>query len=231
MKYKTCASIAEKTPHKIKQVLKIALKKSDYAEVRFDFLKTEQIPETLEIIKKDLSKIVCTLRPKTEGGRFSGNEKERIAILKLIAEYNPFLLDVEFNTLKRNSSLAKYLKSTKTKLLVSWHDFKKTPSSAELKKKMNQMSKFSSNVKIVSTAKSTDDSTRMLELYSKKGKNNLISFAMGDFGRISRILCLYLGSPYTYVSLGKAVAPGQFSVDEIKKITNLKKINKLQLRV
>ena len=223
MKYKTCVSIAEKTPYKIKQTLKIALKKSEYAEVRFDFLKIEQIPETIEIIKKDLNKIVCTLRPKTEGGKFSGNEKERIAILKLIAEYNPFLLDVEFNTLKRNSSLVRYLKSTKTKLLVSWHDFKKTPSSAELKKKMNQMAKFSSNVKIVSTAKSTDDSNRMLELYSKKGRNNLMSFAMGDLGRISRILCLYLGSPYTYVSLGKAVAPGQFSVDEVKKITNLKK--------
>jgi len=223
MKYKTCVSIAEKTPYKIKQSLKIALKKSDYAEVRFDFLKIEQIPEALETIKKDLNKIVCTLRPKTEGGKFLGNEKERIAILKLIAEYNPFLLDVEFNTLKKNSSLVRYLKSTKTKLLVSWHDFKKTPSTVELKKKMNQMSKFSSNVKIVSTAKSTDDSNRMLELYNKKGRNNLISFAMGDLGRISRILCLYLGSPYTYVSLGKAVAPGQFSVDEVKKITNLKK--------
>ncbi|KFM19909.1 3-dehydroquinate dehydratase protein, partial [Marine Group I thaumarchaeote SCGC AAA799-P11] len=30
-------------------------------------------------------------------------------------------------------------------------------------------------------------------------------------------------SPYTYVSLGKPVAPGQFSVDEVNKITNLKK--------
>ena len=223
MKYKTCVSIAEKTPYKIKKTLKIALKKSDYAEVRFDFLKSEQIPEAIEMIKKDLKKIVCTLRPKTEGGKFSGKEKERVAILKLIAEYNPFLLDVEFNTLKRNSSFRRYLKSTKTNLLVSWHDFKKTPSSIELKKKMNQMSKFSSNVKIVCTAKSIDDSNRMLELYSKKGKNSLISFAMGDFGRISRILCLYLGSPYTYVSLGKAIAPGQFSVDEVKKITNLKK--------
>jgi 3-dehydroquinate dehydratase-1 len=223
MKYKTCVSIAEQTPEKTKKVLKIALSKSDFVEIRLDFLKIEQIPETLEMIKKDLSRVVCTLRPKNEGGKFVGNEKERIAIIKLIAEYNPFMLDIEFNTLKKNSSLVKYLKSTKTNLLVSWHDFKKTPNSTELKKKINQMSKFSSNVKIVSTAKSTDDSTRMLELYSKKGKNNLISFAMGDFGRISRILCLYLGSPYTYVSLGKAIAPGQFSVDEVKKITNLKK--------
>ncbi|MSS85857.1 MAG: type I 3-dehydroquinate dehydratase [Thaumarchaeota archaeon] len=223
MKHKTCISIAENSPNKISNKLKTALKKSDYVEVRLDFLKIEQIPKALEIIKKDLNKIVCTLRPKAEGGKFSGNEEERLSIIKLVAEYNPFLLDVEFNTLKKNKDLVKYLKSTKTKLLVSWHDFKKTPKSIELKNKIKQMSKFSSNVKIVSTAKSTEDSIRMLELYDNKGKNNLISFAMGEPGKISRILCLYLGSPYTYVSLGKAVAPGQFSIDEIKKIINLKK--------
>ena len=223
MKYKTCISIAESSPNKIKIKLKAALKKSDYIEIRLDFLKIEQVPIALEIIKKDLNRIVCTLRPKTEGGKFSGTEKERISIIKLIAEYSPFLLDIEYNTLKKNKELLKYLKTTKTKLLVSWHDFKKTPKSIELKNQINQMSKFSSNVKIVSTAKSTEDATRMLELYNKKGKNNLISFAMGDAGRISRILCLYLGSPYTYVSLGKAVAPGQFSVDEVNKIINLKK--------
>jgi len=223
MKYKTCVSLAETNPKKLKQTLKTALKKSDFVEIRFDFLKSEHIPQVLENVRKDLKKIVCTLRPKAEGGKFEGNEKERISILKLIAEYNPFLLDVEFNTIKKNKNLARYLKDTKTSLLISGHDFKKTPSITELKKKLNQMSKFSSNVKIVTTAKTTDDATRILQLYSKKGKTNLIAFAMGDSGRISRILSLYLGSPYSYVSLGKPVAPGQFSVDEVNKIINLKK--------
>ena len=223
MKYKTCISIAETSPKKLKEILKSALKKSDYVEIRFDFLKTEHIPQVLENVKKVLKKIVCTLRPKSEGGKFAGNERERISILKLIAEYNPFLLDVEFSSMKRDKSLVKYLKTTKTNLLISGHDFKKTPNFTELKKKLNQMSKFSSNVKIVTTAKSTDDSTRVLQLYNKKGKINLIAFAMGDSGRISRILSLYLGSPYAYVSLGKPIAPGQFSVDEVNKIINLKK--------
>lgn len=222
MKYKTCVSIAENSSDKIKNNLKNALKKSDYAEIRFDFLKTEEIPQTLEDIKYELKKVVCTLRPKSEGGKFEGSEKERISILKLIAEYNPFLLDIEFNTIKKNKELAKYLKSTKTKLLISWHDFKKTPKFSELKNKMNLMSKFSHNVKIVTTAKSAKDSTTTLQLYSQNKKSNLIAFAMGDNGRLSRILCLYLGSPYTYVSLGKPIAPGQFSVDEVKKIISLK---------
>ncbi|HSA76975.1 MAG TPA: type I 3-dehydroquinate dehydratase [Nitrosarchaeum sp.] len=222
MKYKTCVSIAENSSNKIKNNLKQALKKSDYAEVRFDFLKKEDIPQTLENIKGDLKKVVCTLRPKSEGGKFEGSEKERVAILKLISEYNPFLLDVEFNTIKKNKELARYLKSTKTKLLVSWHDFKKTPKFSELKNKMTQMNKFSNNVKIVTTAKSAKDSTTTLQLYSQNKKNSLIAFSMGDNGRLSRILCLYLGSPYTYVSLGKPIAPGQFSVDEVKKIIRLK---------
>ena len=222
MKYKTCISVGEKTPRKVLQTVNAALKKSEYVELRFDFLPIEKIPEVLEMVKKDLRRIVCTLRPKTEGGKFAGNEKERLSILKLIAEYNPFLLDVEFKTLSKNQDLVKYLRLSKVNLLVSWHDFKKTPSSDELSRKIKQMSKFSKNVKIVGTAKNTKESTRMLELYKKNKQIKLISFSMGDMGRISRILCLYLGSPFTYVALKKAIAPGQFSVDDVKKIINLK---------
>jgi len=90
MVYKTCVSIAEKTPKKIKQTLFKSLKKSDYAEIRFDFLKPNLVPDALDLVKKDLKKSVGTLRPISEGGNFSGSEKNRVSILKLIAEYNPF---------------------------------------------------------------------------------------------------------------------------------------------
>ena len=218
MKFKTCVSIAEKTPKKLSQVLIKALKESDFAELRFDFLKPSQVPEALELTKKDLKRTVCTLRPKTEGGKFSGTEKERISILKLIAEYNPYLLDVEYNTLRKNNELNKYIKKTKTNILVSWHDFQKTPNVDALLKRLNDMKKFSKFVKIVTRAKKVSDASYVLSLYARAKGIQLVTFAMGDYGRISRILCLYLGSPFTYVSLDKAIAPGQFSLKEIKKI-------------
>tara|TARA_B100000029_G_scaffold443916_1_gene463309 strand:+ start:54 stop:716 length:663 start_codon:yes stop_codon:yes gene_type:complete len=220
MKYKTCVSIGEKDPKKLNTVLKKALSKSDYAEIRFDFLKKSDIPIALENVKKNLSRCVCTLRPKSEGGLFVGKEDERKSILRLIAEYNPFLLDVEFNTIQKDKKLALYLKKSKCKLLVSWHDFKKTPNESQLKTKFNKMRKFSDVVKIVTVAKSVSDASCLLSLYSIKSKNKTVAFCMGEQGRFSRILCLYLGSPFTYVSLGKPIAPGQFSLDEIKSLQN-----------
>ena len=218
MKYKTCVSIGETNPKKLKTSLKKALEKSDIAEVRFDYLKKSDIPIVLEDIKKNLARCVCTLRPKSEGGLFIGKEDERKSILRLLAEYNPFLLDVEFNTIQKDKKLVRYLKKTKCRILVSWHDFKKTPSDSQLKNKFNKMRKFSNMVKIVTVAKNVSDASRLLSLYSIRSESKIVAFCMGDPGKFSRILCLHLGSPFTYVSLGKAIAPGQFSVDEIKSL-------------
>lgn len=218
MNYKTCVSIAESTPAKLNRVLVQALKKSDYAEIRFDFLEPKKVPETLELVKKKLTRIVCTLRPKREGGNFSGSEKERISILKLIAEYEPFLLDVELNTIRNNKKLRNYLKKTKTKVLVSWHHFKKTPNFQTLRKNFDQMRKYSDYIKIVTNAKKVTDSAHVLALYSRARNTKLIAFSMGNLGRMSRILCLYLGSPFTYVTLGNPIAAGQFSLKEVQKI-------------
>ena len=223
MTYKTCVSIAEKTPKKLKQTLTKALKKSEYAEIRFDFLNPNTVPEALHLIRKDLRKCISTLRPIREGGKFSGSEKNRISIIKLIAEYDPFLLDIEYNTLKKNNNLQRYLKNGDTTTLVSWHNFKQTPTISILKKKLSEMKRFSNNVKIVTMAKSINDGSRILSLYNNSNNVKLVAFSMGDFGKMSRLLCLLLGSPYTYVSLGKPIAPGQFSLDEVKSIFTIRK--------
>ena len=226
MTTKVCVTIAASTPAKISRELKRALVKSDYAELRLDFLKPSQIPFCLNLVRRYLNRCVCTLRPTTEGGKFPGSEKERISILKLISEFDPYLVDIEYNTLKKNKGLEKYLKNAKTRILVSWHDFAKTPNEQTLRIMFRKMSRFSNNVKIVTTAKNISDMIRVLSLYKVRTRNvNLISFAMGDYGRMSRILCTKLGSPYTYVSLGKPIAPGQFSLKEMKYILSLENKN------
>ena len=222
MAYKTCVTLAESSPAKLNTLLKTTLKSSDYVEIRFDFMQPNKIPIALDLVKKYLNKCICTLRPRSEGGKFSSSEKNRISILKLIAEYNPYLLDVEYSTIQKNKALHQYLKKTKTNLLISWHDYAKTPNISFLKTMAKKMAKFSKNIKIVTTARSIKDTLSILSLYKSQGKTNLIAFAMGDYGRMSRILCTQLGSPYMYVSLGKPVAPGQFSLDEIKSIFELK---------
>jgi len=224
MANKTCVTLAESSPAKLRSLLKKALRRSDYAELRLDFMKPGMVPHALNLVKKDLKRCICTLRPKSEGGKFSGSEKNRISILKLVAEYNPYLLDVEYNAIKKNKDLRQYLKRSKTDLLVSWHDFKKTPNVTSLKKMANEMFRFSKNIKIVTTARSIGDSAKVLSLYKNVPKNgNLVAFAMGNYGRMSRILCTQIGSPYTYVSLGKPIAPGQFSLDEVKSIFKMTK--------
>jgi len=220
---KTCVSIGASSVAKLVTEAKKALRRSDYAELRLDFLITNKIPECLDSAKPYLKRCVCTLRPRSEGGRFSGKEPERISILKLIAEYDPYLLDVEYNTLRKNPGLYQYLKRRNTNILVSWHDFSKTPNKQVLMTMLRKMHSFSDNVKIVTTARTIEDTLRVLSLYKRPRKENMIAFAMGDYGRMSRILCTRLGSPFTYVSLGRPIAPGQFSLDEMKEIFRLQK--------
>ena len=55
---------------------------------------------------------------------------------------------------------------------------------------------------------------------------NLVAFAMGEAGAISRILCTVIGdAPFTYASLGKAIAPGQMTIEQMKSIEKLFEAN------
>ena len=89
----------------------------------------------------------------------------------------------------------------------------------DLNKKFRIMKKFSNYVKIVTTAKTVNDAVRTLSLYNNDSKVKLVAFSMGEDARFTRILSLHMGSPFTYVSLGKPIVPGQFSLDEIRSMS------------
>jgi 3-dehydroquinate dehydratase-1 len=99
------------------------------------------------------------------------------------------LLDIEFSILKKDSEFRRFLKYNKVPILVSSHDFRKTPDAASLLEKFRDMRKYSNNVKLVTTARSIKDNLNFLSLYDNNIDTNLIAFAMGDLGVLSRLLC------------------------------------------
>jgi 3-dehydroquinate dehydratase-1 len=218
-----CVSIGANTIKELSTSIKKALDLSDFLEIRFDFLDQSEISSSIQIIESIKSRSVFTLRSSEQQGKFTGNKFERLKLLKMLYDTNPMLLDVEYDTITTDHSINNYLKD-KSNVLISWHNFFSTPSDEYLEKKIYEMKKFSNNIKLVTMATTIKDSLRLLNLYDKFQDINLITFAMGNCGIISRILCTFYGSPFTYGSLEKSIAPGQLSVIEMRGIYD--RINK-----
>lgn len=217
---KICVSIAASDLEQLKIQIKQAFNfGADYVEIRFDFLNLSDLEEALSIANAVNKKAVYTLRSPEQGGQFKGNTFERITWLEKLSSSKPMLLDVELYTIKCNNNLADYLKENNTSVLISWHDFEKTPSNAQLTNLLYEMRKYSQNVKVVTTAQKTEDSLGLLELYENTLGVNLIAFAMGEAGVLSRLLCVIIGNaPFTYASLEKAIAPGQLTIKQMRKL-------------
>jgi len=129
------------------------------------------------------------------------------------------LLDVELQTLLDDDELVDFFTEQKTRILVSWHDFEKTPANNELVDVLGQMRIYSNYVKVVTAARNVHDCIRLLELYDVTTELNLISFAMGELGILSRVLCtIYGNAPFTYAALEEAIAPGQLTVQQMRKL-------------
>lgn len=217
---KICVSIApEDGPSISKQADRAFELGADYVEIRFDFLRPEQLQSAIDAAKSIKGNAVFTLRSKDQGGKFAGSEPDRVKWLQKLAEQKPMLLDVELHTLQENDGLADFLERQKTPVLVSWHDFQKTPPNEKIADLLSEMRIYSNYVKIVTTAKSIDDSLRLLELYDTATGLHPIFFAMGEAGVVSRVMCTVIGNaPFTYASLEKAIAPGQLTVKQLRKL-------------
>jgi 3-dehydroquinate dehydratase I len=210
--FRICASIAPTDPVSIlTQANRAFALGADYVEIRFDFIDVELISEAVQNARNIKDKSVFTVRSSSEGGMFKGKEETRLHWLYRLAEAEPMLLDIELETLQKNEK--------RSPILVSWHDFNKTPSKDALSDILSEMRTYSNYVKLVTTAHSTEDSIALLELYETAIGLFPIFFAMGYPGVISRLLCTIIGNaPFTYASLERALAPGQLTVQQMKKL-------------
>jgi len=215
-----CASIPAENPESLRDKINSAFSiGANYIEIRFDFLELSDIEEALKIAGKVREKAVFTLRTPAEGGKFKGNNNDRIEWLKRLAMAKPMLLDIEYTTIQSNDDLANYCKTQKIPVLLSWHDFENTPTKDQLRSMLAKMRVYSNHIKMVTTAINIIDALRILELYENAAESNLIAFSMGEAGIISRIMCTIMGrSPFTYAALEESIAPGQLTVVQMRDI-------------
>lgn len=215
-----CASIPAENPESLRDKINRAFSSgANYVEIRFDFLDLSDMEEALKIAETFREKAIFTLRTSAEGGKFKANINDRIEWLKKLAMAKPMLLDIEYSTIQSNDDLANYCKTQKIPVLLSWHDFEKTPPKDQLRCMLEKMRVYSNHIKMVTTAINIVDALRILDLYENAVESNLIAFSMGEAGIISRIMCTIIGkSPFTYAALEESIAPGQLTVVQMRDI-------------
>jgi len=99
-------------------------------------------------------------------------------------------------------------------ILISEHNFKRTPPDKELARIVEKANTLGADIiKIAALAKSREDVVRLLQ-FTKSRPEKLVTIAMGEIGRLSRIAAPLFGSLFTYAGIHEDVAPGQLSLEE-----------------
>jgi len=192
---------------------------ADLIELRIDYLSGVKLALLLEDRKKPF---IVTNRRKEEGGKYKGEERERLIVLQKAIDLGADYIDVELATGRSFfRDLVRYKRETQ--IILSFHDFRKTPSIKELQKLFGHMVRLGADVvKIVPFARFWEDNLNILSLipFAKERKQKIVAFCMGEKGKISRIFSPFLGAAWTYASLdkNKLSAPGQLTVRELKDI-------------
>jgi len=222
IKTKICAVIAADNVQDSIDDIKKA-ESVDLTELRLDFIKNIDENKISVLMRDKKQKMIVTCRPVAFGGLFKGKEKKRFALLSKAIGLEADFIDVEFGS-EIVTSIIKNKKSSK--IIISHHDFKGTPSLEKLESICSQINKLNPDlIKIVTTANSINDNFVIFDLL--KNKNNLIAFCMGQKGEISRILAPKFGSVITYCSIGKnkESAEGQITLEEMKNLYHFDSIN------
>lgn len=163
--------------------------------------------------------VVVTCRRERDGGKFSGSEEERLTLLRTTIAEGVDYVDIEEDVANAIPRFGK------TKRIVSYHDFRKTPE--DLDGLHSRMSCLDADIiKICTMATRTHDNLRMLELV-RNSSTPTVGLCMGEIGVPSRILAGKYGSPFTYATFHheRALAPGQMSFEQMTKVFRYDEIN------
>ena len=206
---RTCTSIAAWSPEVAAERVKFALDMgSDLAELRLDYIEPGRVLDAVRSVKGHMDHLILTIRTPEEGGLWLGNERDRIQLLRHLADFRPYLLDIEMRTIEQNAGI---MEDLNTEVLVSWHN-KWTPRMEYLRSLKETMSYWGTVVKMVARAEDTYDRDNLMDLCD----SYTIAFSPGKKWRATRLHCVDRGSPFTYCHNMDPLEPGQMHLSHMQ---------------
>ena len=232
---KICVPIVGETREDIlKSAKRVETSGADLAEWRVDWYesvfcvsKVESIAGELREILKDIP-LLFTFRTAREGGKKAIDLKHYVELNERIIKTKAVdLIDIEL--FAGDSVVKKMIESAhkeNVKVVVSNHDFEKTPEKDEIVRRLRKMQELGADIpKIAVMPQSRKDVLTLLsateEMVSEYADRPIITMSMSATGLISRLCGECFGSALTFGAVGKASAPGQMNASDLSEILNL----------
>lgn len=229
---KICVPIVgTSTEEVLEQAREIASSPADLAEWRCDWYPQadlkEKVDEVLHQLRDILKEkpILFTFRTEAEGGVCESSIESYLQLNRAAVDSGCVdLIDVELCLGESVvASMIAYARNKGVKVIVSNHDFHRTPPKEELLCRIQKMQAFGADIaKIAVMPKSREDVQTLLaatkEAARRKDRGPIITMSMSELGQVSRIEGEIYGSSVTFGSLKESSAPGQIPVAKLRKL-------------
>jgi len=214
--FKICTVVQGKNLELFLKNLKGALASANMVELRADSIANFKIEDVATLKRATKLPSIFTFRYKKEGGLFTGDIAKQNNILKKAFELGFTFVDVAHG----NPILKKLNEKEKTRLLLSWHNNKGTPSESELYSILNKMRRAQpAIIKMATFINHWQDIATLVSLLKKRKSNEkLVVIGMGEKGKITRLTFPLMGSHIAYVTIKgeKSIAPGILTEGELQ---------------
>jgi 3-dehydroquinate dehydratase-1 len=189
----------------------------DLFELRLDRLVgiADWVEEVLPKLRRPL---IITARDPHEGGANKLRLRQRWDLLVRFLNHADYI-DIELRSARALKSLLANDKTKEVRQIISFHDFKSTPSARILAAKARQARSHGADIFKVATRTDTPmELGRLLEFMTSSRWNlSLAVMGIGKLGAISRVLLARAGSVLIYASVAAATdVEGQMSLEQAR---------------
>jgi 3-dehydroquinate dehydratase-1 len=189
----------------------------DLFELRLDCL-ARAADQVESVLAKLRIPLIITARHPFEGGAGKLRLRRRRDLLARFLNHAVYL-DVELRSARALQSLLKSAKNKRVRRIISFHNFKSTPSTRILAAKARQAKSHGADVFKVATRTDTPMELERLVEFTTSNRLDLALAVMGigKLGAVSRFLLARAGSALVYASIGQTTdVEGQLSLEQLR---------------